>query len=69
MNIITRKLEFDQASSILCGRMVSLDSKTRRQAADDAASMLAGLYKHLLNSPHCRKEIDALSILIARNQA
>ena len=63
---ITSKIEFDNASAILCGRMVSLNRDTRIQAADDASAMLAALPKFLYNSPHCRDEIIAIHTLITR---
>ena len=60
------KTEFDQKSSRLCGRMVSLDAETRRDAAADASTLLADLPAVLKNSPHCRGEIEALQTLINR---
>lgn len=63
-NTITSKIEFDNLSATLCGRMVSLDAATRIQAAHDAAQLLADLPKFLRNSPHCRAEIKAINTLI-----
>ncbi len=63
---ITSKIEFDNLSATICGRMVSLDSTTRQQAATDAEALLADLPKFLRNSPHCRDEIAAINTLISR---
>lgn len=68
-NAITSKIEFDNLSAKLCGRMVSSDSATRQQAAKEAASLLAELPKFLRNSPHCQGEIEAINTLIARVSA
>lgn len=60
------KTEFDNQAAKLGGRMVSLDPKTRQQAAKDAAYMLGALPRALRNSPHCQSEIRALNTLIVR---
>lgn len=69
MTNITSKIEFDNLSAKLCGRMVSLDRETRIQAAADASTLLAELPKFLRNSPHCEGEIEAINTLIARVSA
>jgi hypothetical protein len=69
MTTITSKTEFDNLSATLCGRMVSLDSATRQQAAKDAEALLADLPKSLRNSPHCKGEIEAINALISRVSA
>lgn len=66
---ITSKIEFNNRSAILCGRMVSLDKATRQQAAKDAESFVANLPKFLRNSPHCRGEIEAINTFISRVSA
>ncbi len=66
---INSKIEFDNISATLCGRMVSLDSDTRIRAAKDAATVLAELPKFLRNSPHCQGEIEAMTTLISRVSA
>ncbi|MBK9309163.1 MAG: hypothetical protein IPN12_00180 [Rhodocyclaceae bacterium] len=66
---ITSKIEFDNLSAKLCGRMVSLDRETRVQAAKDAESLLAELPKFLRSSPHCQGEIEAINTLISRVSA
>ena len=66
MSSITSKIEFDNLSAKLCGRMVSLDLETRLQAAQEASATLAELPKSLRNSPHCQGEIEAMRSLIAR---
>lgn len=66
---ITSKVQFDNISSTLCGRMVSLESEIRKQAANEAADILESLPKFLLNSPHCSSEIEAMNSLIARVKA
>lgn len=66
MTTITSKIEFDNLSAKLCGRMVSLDQETRAQAAKDASTLLSDLPKFLRNSPHCQGEIEAMNTLIAR---
>ena len=66
MTNITNKIEFDNLSAKLCGRMVSSDSATRHQAAKEASTALAELPKFLRNSPHCQSEIEAMNTLIAR---
>lgn len=63
---ITTKIEFDNASAIFCGRMVSLDMDTRKTAAKSAVEMLANLPKSLKNSPHITAEVAALEALISR---
>lgn len=68
-NAITSKIEFDNLSAKLCGRMVSLDSSTRQQAATEAETLLAELPKFLRNSPHCRDEIAAINTLVSRVRA
>ena len=60
------KLQFDNRSSILCGRMVSLDADTRRAAASEARELLNTLPAVLKNSPHCVGEISAMESLINR---
>jgi hypothetical protein len=69
MSKITSKIEFDNLSATLCGRMVSLDSATRHQAATEAETLLADLPKFLRNSPHCRDEIAAINTLVSRVRA
>ena len=69
MKTITSQIEFNNISSTLCGRMASLDSETRRQAAKEAENMLDDLPKFLRNSPHCRDEIKAINTLISRVSA
>jgi len=69
MTTITSKIEFDNISATLCGRMVSLDRDTRVQAAADASALLADLPKFLRNSPHCQGEIEAINTLIDRVSA
>jgi len=69
MTTITSKIEFDNLSATLCGRMVSLDAATRQQAAAEAETLAADLPKFLRNSPHCAGEIDALNTLVARVRA
>ena len=59
------KQEFDQASSTLCGRMVSLDAETRAIAATRAGEILRTLPAFLANSPHCQGEISAMRQLVA----
>lgn len=66
---ITSKIEFDNLSAILCGRMVSLDSATRQQAATEAETLLSDLPKFLRNSPHCHDEIAAINALVSRVRA
>ena len=68
MNIITSKIEFDQIASNLAGKMVSLDSQTRADAAIEAELFLENLPKFLKNSPHCKSEISALNKLISKNK-
>lgn len=68
-NTITSKIEFDNLSAKLCGRMISLDSATRQQAAAEAETLLAELPKFLRNSPHCRDEIAAINTLVSRVRA
>jgi hypothetical protein len=65
---ITGKIEFDNASATLCGRMVSLDNETRVSAAKDATELLANLPAFLRNSPHCRAEIEAINTLVERTK-
>jgi len=62
---ITTKNDFDRASSTLCGRMVSLDAKTRKTAAAEATDLLAELPLFLKNSPHIKSEVVALKTLIS----
>lgn len=69
MTTITSKIEFDNISATLCGRMVSLDHDTRKQAAEDASNLINNLPKFLRNSPHCQKEIEAITTLITRISA
>ena len=68
-NTITSKIEFDNLSAKLCGRMVSIDSATRQQAANEASNLLTELPKFLRNSPHCQSEIEAINTLISRVSA
>lgn len=63
---ITSKIEFDNESATLCGRMVSLDADGRHKAANDAEKMLSELPTFLRNSPHLRDEINAINTLISR---
>ena len=60
------KTEVDNLSATLCGRMVSMDSDTRQQAASEAEALLADLPKFLRNSPHCRDEIAAINTFVSR---
>jgi hypothetical protein len=69
MTTITSKIEFDNLSATLCGRMVSLDAETRQQAATAAETLLSDLPKFLRNSPHCRDEIAAINTLVSRVRA
>ncbi len=68
-NTITSKIEFNNLSAILCGRMVSMDSAARQQAASEAETLLADLPKFLRNSPHCASEISAINTFISRVRA
>lgn len=65
MTAITSKIEFNNISATLCGRMVSSDSATRQQAAKEASAALAELPKFLRNSPHCQGDIEAMNTMIA----
>jgi hypothetical protein len=59
--------QFNQASSILCGRMASLDIDTRVAAANEASILIASLPKQTLNEPSLKGEFDAIKKLIAKN--
>jgi len=63
------KIKFDNISATLCWDMLSLDKTTRQQAAKEAEVFLANLPKFLLNSPHCKGEIEAINTLIFRVNA
>ena len=63
---ITSKLEFDQASSKLCGSMVSLDYYTRIKAVKEATELLTAMPKFLNNDPNCSQEIKAIQNFIAK---
>ena len=58
------RTEFLNASAALCGRMLSTDKSTRTSASGEAAALLGGLSKQLLNDPANEAEIDALKTII-----
>ncbi len=66
---ITSTLEFQQQSSALCGQMVSLDSKTRKEASEKAQFLLNNLPKFIKNNKTNFGEINAIETLIAKVSA